>query len=149
MSYEINLQIGVKASPETVYQTLTDTKQLAKWWTTDTRGSGAQVGDTLEFWFGPFSEKFEVKALQPAKQVTWKAPKGQGADEWQGTEVAFDLSKDDRQTFIHFRHSGWKDASEFHAHCSMKWATFMLSLKDLLERGKGRPAPHDLDINYR
>jgi hypothetical protein len=38
---------------------------------------------------------------------------------------------------------------DFYAHCSMKWATFMLSLKDLLEKGKGRPSPNDLHINYR
>jgi hypothetical protein len=31
----------------------------------------------------------------------------------------------------------------------MKWATFLLSLKNLLETGKGRPAPNDLQINYR
>jgi len=31
----------------------------------------------------------------------------------------------------------------------MKWATFMLSLKNLLETGKGHPAPNDLQINYR
>jgi hypothetical protein len=30
----------------------------------------------------------------------------------------------------------------------MKWATFLLSLKDLMEKGKGRPAPDDLEINH-
>ena len=32
------------------------------------------------------------------------------------------------------------------AHCSTKWATFLLSLRDLAETGQGRPAPHDLRI---
>ena len=51
MSYGINHQVGVKASPEEIYKYLTETAKLAQWWTTDTRGSGAKVGDTLEFSF--------------------------------------------------------------------------------------------------
>jgi uncharacterized protein YndB with AHSA1/START domain len=149
MNYEINHQVGIKASPEEIYETLTATKKLAQWWTTDTRGSGAKVGDTLEFWFHGFCQKFIVKALQPGKHVAWKSPKGQGADEWEETEVAFDLSQDDKQTFIQFRHSGWRENTNFQGHCSMKCAVFLLSLKDVLERGKGRPYPYDLEVHYR
>jgi len=92
MSYGINHQVGVKASPEEIYKHLTQTAKLAQWWTTDTRGSGAKVGDTLEFWFSGFCQKFNVKELTPGKRVAWEAPKDQGSDEWQETEVTFDLS---------------------------------------------------------
>ena len=34
--------------------------------------------------------------------------------------------------------------SEFMAHCSARWAYFLLSLKSLLETGKGTPFPEDL-----
>ncbi len=30
------------------------------------------------------------------------------------------------------------------AHCSARWAYFLLSLKSLLETGKGTPFPEDL-----
>jgi uncharacterized protein YndB with AHSA1/START domain len=150
MSSGINHQVGVKASPEEVYKALTETQKLAQWWTTDTRGSGAKIGDTLEFWFyGSFCQQFHVKDLKPAKRVAWKAPKGQGAGEWEETEVSFDLSTDEKQTLIQFRHSGWRDSTDFQGHCSMRWAVFLLSLKDVLERGKGRPIPYDLEVNYR
>lgn len=147
MSYETNLQIGAKASPEDVFKALTDPKKLAKWWTSDTRGSGSKVGDTLEFWFGDFCQKFEVKALKPGKLVQWKATK-EGVDEWAGTEITFSLSTDELQTLVRFRHSGWKKNTEFFAHCSTKWATFLISLKDLMEKGKGKPYPNDLEINH-
>jgi uncharacterized protein YndB with AHSA1/START domain len=149
MSYEINHQVGVKATPEEIYRTLTEPLKLAQWWTPDTRGGGTKVGDTLEFWFGEFCEKFDVTALVPGRHVAWRAPKGQGAPDWEETEVTFDLSKDEKQTFIRFRHSGWKEASGFHGHCSMRWATFLLSLKDLLETGKGRPIPNDVKVDYQ
>lgn len=54
-----------------------------------------------------------------------------------------------KQTFIQFRHSGWRESTDFRGHCSMRWAVFLLSLKDVLERGKGRPYPYDLEIHYR
>jgi uncharacterized protein YndB with AHSA1/START domain len=151
MSYGINHQVGIKATPEDIYRALTETEKLAQWWTIDTRGSGAKVGDTLEFWFNKasFCQQFNVKALEPGRRVVWNSPKGQGADQWEGTEVAFDLSTDEKQTFIQFRHSGWRESTDFQGHCSMRWAVFLLSLKDVLERGKGRPIPYDLEVNYR
>jgi len=150
MGCGINHQVGVKASPEVVYKYLTETAKLAQWWTTDTRGSGVKVRDTLEFWFfNSFCQKFMVKELNPGKRVAWKSPKGQGANEWEETEVTFELSTDEKQTFIQFRHSGWRESTNFQGHCSMRWAVFLLSLKDVLERGKGRPIPYDLDVDYR
>src|ERR1700733_3907416 len=149
MRYGINHQVGVKASPEEIYKVLTETDKLALWWTTDTKGSGVKVGDTLEFRFHNSCQKFTVKELQPGKRVVWKSPKDQGAGEWEETEVSFDLSTDDQQTFIQFRHSGWKESTNFQGHCSMRWAVFLLSLKDVLERGKGRPYPYDLEVHHR
>ncbi len=149
MSNGINHQVGIKSSPQEIYQALTVTNKLAQWWTTDTRGSGEKVGETLEFWFGDFCQKFTVQELVPGKRVAWKSPKGQGAGEWEGTEISFDLSTDDKQTFIQFRHSGWRESSNFQGHCSMRWAIFLLSLRDVMERGKGRPIPYDLEVHYR
>jgi hypothetical protein len=41
----------------------------------------------------------------------------------------------------------WREEVEFMAYCSTKWATFLLSLRDLVETGTGKPAPHDLKID--
>jgi uncharacterized protein YndB with AHSA1/START domain len=67
--------VGIKASPKEVYRAVTETEMLAQWWTTDTRGSGAEVGDTLEFWFCGQCQKFNVEELKPGKRVAWKSPK--------------------------------------------------------------------------
>ena len=76
MNCAINHQVGIKASPEQICKALTETEKLAQWWTTDTRGSGAKVGDTLEFWFGRFCQKFNIKELKAGKRVAWNSPKG-------------------------------------------------------------------------
>ncbi len=147
-TFESNMRIGVKASRDEVFEALTDTKGLAKWWTSDTRGSGVAVGDVLEFWFGKFCQKFEVKVLEPGKLVVWKATKD-GMEEWAGTEISFAISADDKQTWVRFKHGGWRANTEFFGHCSMKWATFLMSFKDLMEKGSGRPAPNDVAIEHR
>ena len=146
-TYTIHHEVGIKASPEDVYQALTDTKKLAGWWTSDTRGNGSAVGDVLEFWFGDFCHKFEVAELQPGKLVRWKYR--EGFEEWTGTEVAFSLRADIRQCYVHFSHTGWRADSGSFSHCSTKWAVFLLSLKDFLEKGKGQPAPNDVEIEYQ
>ncbi|MHB1287464.1 MAG: SRPBCC family protein [Leptospirales bacterium] len=145
-TYKIRHEIGIKASPEAVYQALTDTKKLSEWWTSDTRGNGSKVGEVLEFWFGDFCQKFEVVELDPDKVVRWKANKKECIDEWIGTEVTFYLSADEKQCYVNFSHSGWRKETGMFPHCSTKWAVFMLSLKALLEKGKGQPAPNDVDI---
>jgi len=45
-----------------------------------------------------------------------------------------------------FKHAGWAEPVEFMHHCSTKWATFLLSLKQLFETGKGRPAPGEVQV---
>lgn len=64
-----------------------------------------------------------------------------------GTELVFDLVQEGDYCIVRFGHLHWREAVEFTAHCSMKWAAFLLSLRDLVETGTGRPAPHDLKID--
>ena len=147
-TYTIRHEVGIKASPEAVYQALTDTNKLAGWWTSDTRGNGSEVGDVLEFRFGDFCQKFEVVDLQPGKLVRWKADRKEGVRGMGRNWVAFSLSADEKQCWVHFSHSGWRTDNGILPHCSTKWAVFMLSLKDLLEKGKGHPYPKDIQINH-
>ena len=69
-------------------------------------------------------------------------------DEWVGTEITFRLKPDDAQIYVHFTHSNWGSDTDLLAHCSTKWAVFLLSLKDLLEKGKGRPSPDSWPIDH-
>ena len=70
-----------------------------------------------------------------------------GTDEWLNTEVIFRLEWKEDQTFVLFKHANWKEPVEFMQHCSTKWATFLLSLRDSVEKSAGHPVPHDLKIH--
>ncbi|WP_084729262.1 SRPBCC family protein [Streptacidiphilus neutrinimicus] len=137
-------RVGVTAPPEQVYAALTTVEGLAAWWTEDTDGD-PDVGGVLRFRFAPGGFDMKVLDARPKELVLWEVV--DGPEEWIGTRVRFDLSEADGFTIIRFRHEGWREPVEFMYHCSTKWATFLLSLKKLLETGEGEPAPRDLRIS--
>jgi len=133
-------RVGIGARPERVFEALTTTAGLRGWWMADASGD-ADAGDTIDFGFC----KMRVIDAEPDELVRWHCLEGPA--EWIYTEIGFRLVWKDGQTFVLFSHSDWKEPVEFMHHCSTKWATFLLSLRDFVERGEGRPAPDDLKIH--
>jgi uncharacterized protein YndB with AHSA1/START domain len=142
-------RVGIKAPVSQVYAALSTIDGLAGWWTRSTTGR-SQVGEVIAFCFhtetgeeiGGFD--MDVLDLVPDQKVRWRVEAGPA--EWLGTEIEFLLSRQDDHTIVRFGHRKWREEVEFTAHCSTKWATFLLSLRDLVETGEGKPAPHDLRI---
>ncbi len=138
-------RVGITAPKDAVFRALTTPEGLAAWWTEDTTGDGTPAG-VLAFRFGP-AGGFDMKVLEaaPAERVLWEVI--DGPEEWIGTQIRWDLRTAGDFTIVLFAHEGWREPVEFMHHCSTKWATFLLSLKQLLETGTGAPAPHDVKIS--
>lgn len=146
--YDILHRIGVTASPEAVSAALTTTDGLAGWWTSETTGD-PEPGGVVAFRFGD-AGGFDMKVLdaRPGELVLWEVV--DGPEEWIGTQVRFDIKREDDWTIVLFRHEGWREQVEFMHHCSTKWATYLMSLKSLVETGTGRPAPDEVWVsNWR
>ena len=144
-------RVGVKSSVADVYKVLSTRDGLAGWWTTDTQWDG-ELNGIIKFLFsldGNLLGGFDMKVLelQPGKRVSWQVVAG--PEEWIGTKVSFDLRQDGPYCMVLFKHEGWTEPVEFMHHCSTKWATYLLSLKSLVETGKGAPNPNDLRISDR
>jgi uncharacterized protein YndB with AHSA1/START domain len=141
-------RIGATASPEDVYAALTTIDGLAGWWTEDTAGNSSR-GGVIRFRFAgaPGGAGFDMRVLETVrdKLVLWEVV--DGPEEWIGTEVRFELSREDGFTIVLFEHTGWREAVPFTYHCSTKWATFLMSLKSYVETGTGEPAPHDVQVS--
>jgi Activator of Hsp90 ATPase homolog 1-like protein len=123
---------------------LTTLEGLSGWWTNTTLGE-TKVGGMLQFRFGVGGIDIKVLELYPAERVVWQVVSG--PEEWIGTKVIWDLRQEGDWTIVLFKHQGWKEPVEFMHHCSTKWGVFLLSLKSLLETGKGTPAPNDLKLD--
>lgn len=143
-------RIGIKSPTTQVYNALTSLEGLAHWWTEEVQGDG-QIGGKIEFRFRSKTGELigtmvmEVQELNAQKDVRWRCIEGPA--EWVGTDITFQLSQQGEQTIVLFGHRNWREAVEFTSHCSMKWAVFLLSLREYVETGKGKPSPHDLKID--
>jgi uncharacterized protein YndB with AHSA1/START domain len=137
-------RIATKATiADDVLPALTTIDGLASWWTTDTEGD-ASVDGVIKFRFVPGGFDMLVVEIKPDR-VRWEV--AEGPDEWMGTTITFDLKQDGEHTVVLFAHEGWKEPVEFMNHCSTKWASYLMSLKDYVETGKGSPSPDDVQIS--
>ena len=57
------------------------------------------------------------------------------------------MAEGDGETVLTFGHSGWAEASPFFAHCSTRWALYLVGLKAGLEGGKASPYPDTTSIS--
>jgi uncharacterized protein YndB with AHSA1/START domain len=141
---DIRHRVVISAPLGSVYEAVATTEGVSEWWTRDSVRGESSEGSTLQFFFGrpEPAAVMEVTRLDPDGQVNWTCV--EGADEWVGTTLAFDLTHQGDDTVVLFTHADWREPSEFMAHCSARWAYFLLSLKSYLEIGKGTPFPDDL-----
>jgi uncharacterized protein YndB with AHSA1/START domain len=142
-------RVGIKASSAKVYEALATREALAGWWTIDTKGE-SKPGGVMRFRFSADGREiggFDMKVLdlRPAAQVLWQVV--EGPPEWLGTKVSFALKQEGEYCIVLFEHAGWKEPVEFMHHCSTKWAIYLMSLKALVETGKGAPSPDDVQIS--
>lgn len=137
-------RVGITRPRDAVFRALTEPEELARWWTEDTTGSG-EPGDVLRFRFPQGGFDMKVLDARPAELVLWEVI--DGPEEWIGTQISWDLRTEGEFTIVMFAHRGWREPVEFMHHCSTKWATFLMSLKALLETGAGAPSPDDVVIS--
>ncbi|MEO8187248.1 MAG: SRPBCC domain-containing protein [Burkholderiaceae bacterium] len=143
-------RVGIKAPVSKVYAAVSTIDGVAGWWTKETTGV-SKPGGTMDFQFRTPSGELiggitmEVIGMDRDEAVHWRCKAG--PDEWIGTDIIFKLEQEGDYTNVRFGHKNWREAVDFTEHCSMKWATFMLSLKDLVETGEGRPSPDDIKID--
>ena len=77
-------RVGIKSSPDKVYEALTTREGLAAWWTANTQGE-EQVGGMLQFRFSAGGVEIggfgiRVLELDRARQVLWQVV--DGPEEW-------------------------------------------------------------------
>lgn len=129
-------------SPDATYRALTTPNGIAGWWSETT----TLDGDVIRIRFGG-DHGFDMKVLEadPAGRVCWEVH--EGPPEWIGTKIRWTLRQEGDYTMVLFKHEGWREPVEFMHFCSTKWATFLLSLRSLVETGAGAAWPNDVRLH--
>jgi uncharacterized protein YndB with AHSA1/START domain len=133
-------ELDIHAAPSKVYEAITQQEGLVSWWTADTRAK-PEVGSVAEFGFdgGKFLIKMESAALErePIHKIEWKAL--QGAPDWGGTKVTWELVPVEKGTKVLFGHRNYASTGGSFAAVNHEWGNYLSSLKKYLETGKGNP----------
>ncbi len=137
-------RVGIASKADKVFKAIATVDGLSHWWITGTKGD-PKPGGILKFTPDGGGFHMKVVASKPGRLVQWRCVRG--PDEWLDTEVTFRLEEKEGQTFVHFSHANWKEPCEFMHHCSTKWATFLMSLRDWVERDEAHPYPYDVKIH--
>lgn len=162
----IRHELVIAASAEKVYNAITTQEGLASWWTPETKAK-PDSESIARFPFGDgYFKEMKIVELVPDSKVKWNCIAG--ADEWIGTDLAFELKtgdpetllksnpelkgvidqvKDNQLTLLIFQHDNWKEYTSMFAECNYTWAQFLRSLKLYCETGKGRPWPNQHRID--
>lgn len=135
----INHVFHISAPKDQVFARLNSVSGLSAWWTEDTAGDPA-VGGELAFTFnGNTLCKTKVLESSSPTRLVWEVTEGH--PDWVGTQMTFDLSDNEGKTRLAFAHTGWAKQDDFYAQCNFSWGRYMVSLRDLCEKGKGDPWP--------
>jgi uncharacterized protein YndB with AHSA1/START domain len=127
----------IDAPFETVYKNLTTINGLSGWWTNFTSGSAERDGEIV-FAFGEMAKMtFKVLTTEPNKKVVWQNTEGMPT--WIDSKITFNLSENDNKVKVDFIHDGFEDPKDFIAHINFSWGRFMISFRDLCEKGEGQP----------
>ena len=145
--YDILHFVGIEGPVAPIYAALSTKAGLAGWWTENVSGE-EHVGGVLRFRFDSYGgSDMKVLELLPGRRVAWECV--DGAPEWIGTKLSFDLKEANGETKVLFAQRGWREQVDFMHYCSTKWAVYLVGLKALIETGRGTPYPRDTSIERR
>ena len=134
----IKLQLFIDATKEDVFNKLTSIEGLRHWWTMQTTGNAEFYSFRLHLKILQYHIQMKVINIVNNKLVQWQCTKAD--EDWIGTIVSFKLDTENGKTLVRFTHDKWPTHGDFFAHCNLSWAKYMLSLRLLLETGKGQPS---------
>ena len=142
---KIKHQIGVVGNINKIFCAIHEPEGLDGWWTTKTDGN-PEINNILELHFSDVVTLFfKVVALQENTLVHLHCVSGPGP--WQDSDLTFSLKQAADQVWVGLVHENAAASDDDFLYFSTKWACYLLSLRDLIETGKGRPYPNDVKIH--
>jgi len=140
-NHDFTTSFKVDRPPEQVFDAINDVRG---WWTGKINGDTRKLDGEFTYRYGDLHRSTQkVTELVPGKKVVWQVTDARldfpKKDEWNGTQIKFEIAKAGSQTQVRFTHEGLLPSCDCYADCAAAW-TFLVtnSLKSLITTGKGR-----------
>lgn len=143
---EVRHRVGIRGSLANLFAALPDPNGLAGWWAT-CASETPEVGKSFELTFGDLVMlSFLVRELKPSSLLTLECTSPPVP--WPGSQLRFVLEKTDDQSSLILTHGTEEADDDSFLYFDTKWPLYLLSLRDYIETGNGRPYPDDVEIYY-
>jgi hypothetical protein len=143
---EVRHRVGIRGSTPEIFAALVEPNELSGWWATSASGA-SEVGKILNLTFGELvTLSFVIRHLKTNLLVHLEC--SSGPFPWLGSELQFALEDVDEQVFVMLTHRNTGADEDSFLYFSTKWPLYLLSLRDFIETGSGRPYPNDIKIHY-
>ncbi|WP_165396076.1 SRPBCC domain-containing protein [Flavobacterium sp. J27] len=128
-------------SAAAIFQIVSNPK---KWWSglfaEEIEGQSEQIGDEFSFQAGNGAH-FSVQKLidrVPNQKIVWLVTQSylsflDQKDEWNETQISFELKETGNQTLVTFTHNGLIPEIACYEQCSNAWSQYLQNLKVALE----------------
>ena len=139
-------RVGIVGDIGKIYRALHEPVGLDRWWSTNSDGTPA-AGQMLELHFAELAVlSFSVESLEDNRRVRLRCVSGSGP--WLESSLEFRLEQGDDQVWVELVHENEAATEDDFLYFSTKWPCYLLSLRDFIENGQGRPYPHEVKIHY-
>ena len=140
----IKLLMHIDSSKEKVYNALTKSNELSKWYTTIVDGK-FNLNEIITVEFVNFAEfKFKVVALVPNESVHLEIVESKFDNT--GHLMKYDLDENDGKTRVRYTYEGFKDIDDAFANMNYSSAKYLESLRQFCQKGIGEAFGSE---NYR
>jgi hypothetical protein len=142
-SRDFTTTITVDQSPKDVFDAVNNVRG---WWSGEIVGRTDKLGASFTYRYEDLHRTTQkITEFVPGKRVVWHVSKGRlnfvkDKNEWNGTEIVFEIAKKAKKTQLRFTHTGLVPSVECYGDCSGAWGFFIKeSLRSLITTGKGKP----------
>jgi len=144
-SKDFNIIFWVEQSPKEVYEAVTNVRG---WWSEALEGNSEKLQDEFSYVHGSVHySKHKLTEVIPFTRVVWLTLESKltfvaEKEEWNGTEVIFEISEAEGKTKLNITHKGLSPRLQCFEGCSKGWTYYLQnSLLPLITTGKGNPDP--------
>jgi uncharacterized protein YndB with AHSA1/START domain len=142
-SQDLTFSFTVDQTPDQVFAAINDVRD---WWSGEITGDTDRLGGEFTYRYQDVHRSTQrITEWVPGKRVVWHVTDSylsfvKDKEEWNGTDVVFEISRQGGKTELRFTHVGLNPKVECYEGCSDGWGFYIKeSLLTFITTGKGDP----------